>query len=833
MRKGTIHILSILGVLVLAASCSFEMPSEVALEGSPAFEIPGGNRVTEISEIWDVDTALDEAASGDAGITRATTAAGEPLALALDRSLIDVSIDEFAGEGLALDDLTQVIDVSYTIPEIGIAGESFASNIDPLEVPGGVTIPDQSIEGITEVDGEATAPDLQIPASGFDSVTFQAGTLSATITVDDGDSSLNSLQVTGATIQDASGNELATASGVPVNVLPSGTLSFPITGVELPSTFEVVLSLEQDTGVVLPDTSQFDLDLAFGFSADTRISGATGINFSQSVSGTYTIPLGDGAAFESATVGEGSLFIDSAFPSDWENVEASAESVRLLQGGTERVPAAEATSTTPLSLNNAALSNEDIDVEYTVAVSGTSATFSLQDGVDEVTNSVGGGIDEFSSVTVSADTFDTVETFSTSIDQQTRDLVESVVFINPVLTVSLDNQLGSDVIVDITSTTVSNGTPVTFAEETASTSEGRFSNDASTDRNWSIAPDPFFIDMATLDVEVAVKFDDGTPNNDSVTLEDVVPGNAISLSGSVTASFEADEITIASARIDGQFPEAGQDGFDFSGVADFLPSELSFDGITANLQIEIPDDPNASIDLYLRADYVDSDGVSQSIDLVGTSATPNMLELIDSGQEEELDSELQQIINARPSGLSFVYEAQVNGLTISEPGQRLAADFTGEIPFSFVASDNVELLDENDQPVVDPFTEDVFDRADGESAEIDDLIDSIESMVLNLSIENDVGIQGQIVIDEDNGAFRKELELVDGPLAIELTPEELEVVKEFPFDPTIQVFLLGGTNDDGDPIQQQILTEGEVSIGMWLATQTDLDFSFSLTGEDE
>ncbi len=823
-----------LAAVLFVTSCSFETPTEVALRGGPSLAVPAGNRVTALSEVWDVDAALDEAVGGDdSGLRRVDTADGEPLALALEKSLLNVSVDEFSSNNLSLDDLNQAIEVNYTVPEINFAGESFDSNIDPIEVPAGVGIPTETLGSIPEVNGSSTPPVETITADGFESITFEAGTLQATPTVTDADSSVTSLTISGARILTTDGTEIATASNS-VDAVGTGALDFPVAGAELPANFDVELTLDMSTS---SPGSNFDLALAFGFSNDTRISGASGIDFTQTVTGEYTIELGDDLDFQDATVGVGSLGVNNSYPTDWNGITLIADPLELSQGGATKAGPTGA----PIDLAGVTLTNENILVAYTFEVQGTDAEFSLDPDADEITSEITGGIEEFSEVNVSESSFDTVESFSADIDQDTQDLVDWVLFVNPVLELTLDNQLGTDVAVNITSTTLSGGNPVTFAnlaDTSASTSTAIFPNEANNSRSWNIAPNSvgseFAIDMAALDVDVALSFVDDTPNDGIATLTDVTPGGALSLTGEVAAAFEVDAIQIASETISGQFPEAGADGLDFSQISDFLPDGVEFNGIASSLLVDAgdPDDPDAKISIYLAAEYVDSDGNPQTRPLIEDADNPGATKEFDSGEEAPLIG-LEDVINSGPSDLFFDYTVTVAEVTISDPGQRIGADLTGAIPLSFSVNEGeypngVELLDDEGEPIVPVQEDDLFGRAADESTALDDIIDSLDSMTLHVDIENSIGFNGKLVIEHANDqgeVFREELRLDSESQEITVSGADLDIIKSFPFTPTTTAFMTPG--------QHSVNTGGDLGISLWFEVDTDLDLNFSLTGEDE
>ena len=815
MKLPTAIALVIMALLVFGASCNMQLPGSIRITGRPQLQIPAGNRTTKLSDVWDVGSALDTAAESDPGLNRVDTASGQPLALDLQKSLMNVSVNDFASENLNLDDINQTIDVSYQVPDIAFAGETFSTNIDPIAVPSGVSIPTVNWQ-LTEQDisPPQTLPSIPINASGYSAVTFQQGTLNGDVTLTGPTVSSLTFSITSARILTSGGDEIVAAENTPVNPNPGATLDFDLAGVELPVDFQIELTIEMSTSNA---GNNFDLDIAFSFSGDTAISAASGIDLSGdpvTVTGTYSIGLGADLDFESATIGDGELDVTSIF-TGLSGVSSSV-TASLLQGGTYRVgPPRQAT---PISLNGITLSNEDIEVEYEVTVTGSSVDFTLDAGADEVESTISGGINAFSSVDVASSTFDSVESFSNAIDTSTQELVDSVTFTNPVLEITLDNGLPLPVNVDITSPTISGGTAVTFP----AVSGNDFPTGSSTTRDWDIDPNPFTVDMASIDLDVAVELDDGSPGDGTTTLTNVSPGDPYTLSGNVTATFDVEQMVVADANFSDQFPEAGSAGLDFSDMASFLPDQVDFNAIDSVLDVTLGSATN-QITLFVEARWTDGDGAPQSMVLVDDgSGGPRTITA-----DGPVDIDLQSIINTRPSELFFDYDVTAATATItvdqgSTADQRLAAILTGDIPMSFSASAVAELTDADGNAVIPAQEGDIFGRdPDAPPDVLARALESVASMQLHVSLENSVGFNGELSIQEDSG-FDRTIDLSAGEKTIPLEAEEMTLVKEAPFTPVMRLFF-----DEGDHV---INTDGDLIVSIWLETDADIDQSFDIMG---
>lgn len=83
-------------------------------------------------------------------------------------------------------------------------------------------------------------------------------------------------------------------------------------------------------------------------------------------------------------------------------------------------------------------------------------------------------------------------------------------------------------------------------------------------------------------------------------------------------------------------------------------------------------------------------------------------------------------------------------------------------------------------------------------------------------------------MSEPDFSSTRTIDLTQGSSSFELSisPEELA----YPFTPQTRVFLKDTTDTGGS---HQILTGGDLSISLWIETQANIDYNFSLTGDSE
>ncbi len=837
MKNRTL-ILAIAVIAVAAITgcnlANLTIPETITIKGAPALEVPGGVREVDVLGLIGFQDILSGIEDPETGISLADTAPGEPLALNLRKELIDISLDDFAGETLDPTAVSQTINVSFDIPSIDLTTPSITSNIAPIALPGSISIPPQSFPGVEPPAPQALpAISATVPASGFTSVTFDGGTLEAVLSLANASGGLT-VDVTSADILPAGGGTpIAAAASITgtATSITDITITFNLAGITLPDSFDIELIANADGG----DTSAFDMNLNFAFSAAT-ISAAEGVDFTESVGGSTTIPSAS-ADFQTATIGSGSLDLTTTLLPGFTGIGTDV-SITLNQGGS---PIAGVTwpydmSGGPLDLSGLTISNQDIVVDYTVDITGTNATFALDAGADEVTVDVTADIIDFSSLDVPASLIDTsgIAIDPIAIPQEVQDFVDTATFVNPVLQVRLDNQLPAGVDIDLNLAVV----PAGFA--LAPQGSSSFPPGAETTNFWELTSRTVTMDFAQITVTPSVTVAGGA---DPVTLSNVAPGQTYTLSGSVDATLEIDELVIANFTqpLD-TLPDVP---IDLSGIGGILPPEITLTDITANLELS-PNDFVGTLSLFLNARYdQDGDAIIDEMVLIGsgTSASPTMADFTDLSVDIPLSEAdltpgvgMDVVINAAPENLVFDYQVGVSGATIiNDPAEetRFGAVLDGRINFAMNASSDAELTDpDTGDPIIPAGTEDIFGRTAAEpDGGIADFLGFASRVALNYEMDNNLGIQIKAAIVDDAigttpGEFRKEIDLISGSNVIELTAEDIQrIVDDYDFRPAVHLFIAEGNH--------QILTDGTVTISASILVESDVEYVFDLSGSEE
>jgi hypothetical protein len=355
--------------------------------------------------------------------------------------------------------------------------------------------------------------------------------------------------------------------------------------------------------------------------------------------------------------------------------------------------------------------------------------------------------------------------------------------------------------------------------------------------NWEIGPtNPLPIDMNTIDIDLAVTLDDGSPGDGTLTLTNVTPGQSYSLTGNVNAAFTVEQLVIANALFSGQFPEAPDPGLDFSALGNFLPDTISFTDIQTNLDLSAGAD-TGTLGLYLEVDYVDSDGNPVTLVLVEDDTTAGDPKQVSADETIDLPG-IQDVINARAKDIIFSYTVEASGAAINIDPANTTEDSFGavlrsHIPFAIESDGETEIVDDTGQPIVDPLTDDILGRTGDESdEELTEMLLFAQSVSVNMDVENNIGLGLKATVTEpkespeEPSPFSLEFGLDSGTGAqsktIGLSNEDIQhIANDTQFTPAIRLFIPDGIH--------VIKRDASITLSAWLGLETDISYEFDLT----
>lgn len=312
----------------------------------------------------------------------------DTFAFALDSLLALEPVDPPAvvqGYDLVIDDFAR--DISVALPAVPVA----LPGTDPVQFP----LPPFPASG-----SETIAVDL---SEAFTTATFATGSAFQVILTTDEAATVTDIM---ATIEDDAGNELSASQTTSLAASTTDTLSIPLAGLELPSSFNLVVSFASGTG----DMTDDNLTMSTEF-ANAQVTSARGVDAASVSPVTFskTVALDvAGSDFSEATLAggtvsvtsfsSGSLVFEPTFDGDLTGMQVGGASADdLAVSGTVSAPAGAST----VDITNSA----DLTIAFrnleVASVTLNRVTMPLDQAV---TVEAGGTLDNLAEVTIESGT---------------------------------------------------------------------------------------------------------------------------------------------------------------------------------------------------------------------------------------------------------------------------------------------------------------------------------------------------------------------------------------------------------------------------------------------
>lgn len=907
--KAITGIAIALSVAVLA-SCSFAVPTKVQVKASPTVNAPFGSKEFKLSDEFSVSDLTESFGDSSSTIKVYDYFDGSDeeqyniQKFLINMRVMDINVDfeEYIsdldfGSSLA----TQLGEQGFDIPSVDISQSGTTSfPIDTIigdQLSAGAPLSIPMVESGSGSVIAATIPDQTVTATGFDTVTFSAGSLAIALSVT-GNTASYALNVTNVAILD--GATIIAQSATTVNAVSGGTVSIPLTGITLPASFKLRVTANTSGGTPLHPCT---LNATPSFSNCT-VSAATGFSIaSETVDiGPEALAFSPEDGFVSATIGNGSITVNVPFPSTITGC------TRILALSVQQPGGLNLSGTFDLSDGPAVfdlgtpaqtLNTNAITVSGTITIDGDDVDATALDGGSiDLTWTASANIAEFASLVLDAGDSDL--SITQTIEQGLDDISAWVKWINfDKVGFSLDftNNLppGNDLIMTVSSTAFALGPlsitlepddPTTPAVEktTVSAFKGSGNNDPlDTDPITNGEGDDYHFVVvdpgtgAVADIDYTISVEPASLSGGQVTLYDIVPGGHYSFAEENIA-FVTDWSRASidpGASYQGSFPETSGETIDLSMLGDIVSGDVQLDGIEARLYLNKFTDGVFDLTGNILAAY---DGGASTQPLLGgadgsresVTFAPAMPVFRDSGEfntawvsdTDETDvvfestagytradaplpsgtdayqelSNMDTILNDAPGDLRITYDFLASSLEITPDDLAEDARLTGDLvlilPFVVNATADAVLPLDEYMPELD---EDLLGRDEiGGDTDIDRILDSLATMNLSLSIQNElgIGISAKLYQDSDGvpgNEWESEtfaidyIEPVGGVFEIQheslgLNQVDVAFIKAHEFLPQVEILLPAGNY----PLSRT----GGITIGVTASVHTDVDQTF-------
>ena len=761
----------------------------------------------------------------------ATKANPAPQEYALHYPLLSVPLD--VGSNMSNLNLSSMITTnipsqSFTIPAINqTVTAPISLDINSIlrnTVNGSLTAQNASVGETGLPSPPAASLSIPLTFSNFSSLTVSTGSLSLTFSALNNPTPGLSLSITQIAL--VSGPTTISSSTTAVNMLKGGTATLPFTAsTTLPANVSVKLTISTSGGT----TGHLDsFTMQAGLSTDFTISSASGVNFSTSVNiPAVSMPFNAASNFVSATIASNTvsspnnlILTPGTFPTSW-NGFAQSLSVNVTQTGGLNLSQS-GTGNLTFDLSNQTLSANTISLGGTLQLTATNASLSGLSGPVTLSNSAAITLSQFASVVVKPGSsfnpnfvidYNLLTSLSTQ-QQQMWQWVNYIDFSSLGFNLSFTNNLpaGNDMSMTIQSQAFGISQTATLASN-ATTPASFLSGSTSTPYQYIPSHD-YGHGADVIDLSVNLQPKSWNSSTGELTLYNISPGSTLTFSATLTpvTTWTQASISPQTSGYNGTFPTSGS--YDLSTLTTYLGSNFSFPTLPAYLYVSAPISITG-FTAYLQAQYTNN-GVLTKTDLVGTSTTPALVNLLpaqpttftaDGGSLTSLPSasltvpDLSVPLNAKPKDLVLNYALNMGSITITpssisgSSSAVLEADIVVPLPLQFTIPAGGATLNFNGTSGTD-----FFGRTSPTSTTVNNLLNQLTSMTLTLGVDNNTGFTGSATLTDGTG-FSKSITLTSGPSSISLTLSQTDIqhiISTIPFTPSLQVTL--GSTTTGETV---------------------------------
>lgn len=358
-----------------------------------------------------------------------------------------------------------------------------------------------------------------------------------------------------------------------------------------------------------------------------------------------------------------------------------------------------------------------------------------------------------------------------------------------------------------------------------------------------------------IDFKMGITLPGYNEADNTITINNVNPGDTYSLSGNVEINADWKNVTVSfegKGNYSGSFPLEGEEPIDLGFINEKIPEGIGLKDIDADIFLSSPDFGETGIDLNFNA-YIKAN----EKEILGTEAEPEKLlpsASLTLPETNIWDTEIPKssvgmgdlftkFINTRPESLKVDYSLSADSAVISREAMEnlesttVKMELLVKIPLALDVSGTEDSPDNSAEKGINldvmklaglykegEEKKDLFGRTESSTDEtINQLLDNLKSLTLTVEYDNKIplGFTGTI---SQEGVFTKEVTLKKsskGTINIELDSDEVKKVMETcPFSPDIKLFL-----PNGDIV---IPEDGAVSFKLYASAATDINYTFDL-----
>ncbi|MCM1320993.1 MAG: hypothetical protein NC041_02315 [Bacteroides sp.] len=367
-----------------------------------------------------------------------------------------------------------------------------------------------------------------------------------------------------------------------------------------------------------------------------------------------------------------------------------------------------------------------------------------------------------------------------------------------------------------------------------------------------------------FDLKLDMKLTGYDESANEMTFEKIEPGTKITLDGTVSCTFDFDELKlIANQSYSGSYPSEGEQGLDLSALGDFLPEGLTLASVPVYVYMSSPvleqfDSIKDSVTGFVKASYTSESEGAKTCFLIGTEDGSGEIQFETppqfSAETETLEvdlaripcsgrTEFAEIVNSSPADLAFSYEFNLGTIDLQEEDLELLADSDLDmemcvdlvivLPLELKAesadSSGGVLLNINEFAGIEENISDrsdLFGRgsADEETDDIRDIIHGLKSLGIKLTCHDMMFSSGasskdvKIILKQDT--FEKELSMPKSgeKSSVSFKVGEVdEMLDLYPFFPDVSLFIPDGT--------WKVPRDAKINLDIGISADIDMEYS--------
>lgn len=638
------------------------------------------------------------------------------------------------------------------------------------------------------VSGEATLPDIPVNFGDKIKTIEFADNAELNIKIEKINASNNfTLKISKIIFTDESGaNELLKRE---VSTL-SDNLSISLKDVTFKNKMKLKLTLKSSGG-----TFGNNADIKIKTSITGDVKKATGLKIDERTENIPENLLPIEGEFKEAEILHGGINIKQEIPTGWEGISITPQ-IHTYQENGLNIPLAVGNN----DLNGKKINNKKVKISGTVKIKADNATYVYHKSPKAVFK-YKLNITKFTYVDfIMNKDFNPEYEEKKPVSDDLKKWVKEIKFSALKTEITINNRLppGNDITVKISSNSFGMGeSDPAYTKDFPS---GQENSKTIEKLNQTVKPG----EIPEFDVKVKIGFAGYDKTNNILKINNVIPDEKISLSGSATVTPDWEYAIIKPGQdgiLNDKFPKEPGTKMDFSPIRKFLKPEIEIKDVNAYIYAnsQVLNKKTSKMQASMYAAYTKSGSIVKEY-ISGDTVSSQNIEFSDKLPQEfythdtekeyigdipkaAIQKDISKIINYAPSDLEFFYKFQLDEVKITKADtdktkdKKMHVDLILELPLKLNVASEAEVLKlENNADIL-------TSASKAEGSPIDEVFSSINNVKMHVEYKNEIGLQiaAEIILknQDEKELLTKKLELIkgEGKIDFEINSEDIKKVR--------------------------------------------------------